>query len=882
MGEVMTEFRSLTWRSLLPLVLGIAVFVGGCASSSTSPSAEESATLESTTFEVADETAVSLRSLDLEEAASGSLLALRGDGPLVWTSYRDGDGVLVIELPNTIVDPSVTSFTVREGLVSEVDVMAEADAGRPLTRLRVSTRSESEHTVTSTGDVIEIRLLPLGAETELMAAVDGDRQADAIDTQGKLEPLPEYGSEVAEPVVIADAATDASSPEAAKETGMATAPGVGLGTPDDPWVGTKPQGIQATRLDSVTVKQVGTASEVLLSGDGGFEFSSFMLEDPPRFVLDLHGVADLTPQSLYTVDGADLSQVRVAQFQSRPIHVARVVLDLEGNLTPRVIAGDGGLTIRLGETPPQPLAMAEVPAAAVAADDQPGGDLPVEVAAELPAEPIRIEAVTAAMVPEERSPIVLDSESLATQDVLPPTEDAWVGEISQSLVSDVALFEAQDAEIPTPAMVGQPEAGSGSGFPSTVMEGQSKQYYGETMSLSLKDADIKDVLRSFAKISGLNVVVQPGVRGSVTVELESVPWDQALEQILKVNQLGMVLEGNILRIAPVTVLRQEAQEEARLRAAQTRSQPLRTVIKRLSYANARDIMTLMTARSSGVRVMSSRGKISVDNRTNTLIIKELPTYMDTVISIIEHLDSPEPQVMIEARIVETVKSLSRTLGIEWGFLGFADQAHGTTTGLQFPATATGAGGVNLLGGGNAGVLGLSLSNLTGSFNLDMTLQAFESQGLVNVLSAPRIATLNNERASIQSGLQIPVQTVRNNTVTVQYINATLRLEVTPQVTAEGTILMDISVQKRQPDLAFAVVGATNAPINTKEARTSVMVRDGGTTVIGGIYEISADKGEDRVPGLANIPILGSLFRNSRKTQENKELLIFITPRIIQF
>jgi type IV pilus assembly protein PilQ len=251
-----------------------------------------------------------------------------------------------------------------------------------------------------------------------------------------------------------------------------------------------------------------------------------------------------------------------------------------------------------------------------------------------------------------------------------------------------------------------------------------------------------------------------------------------------------------------------------------------------------------------------------------------------VIAIIETLDTPEPQVMIEARIVETSKRFSRTLGISWGFLGEASPELGTNTGLEFPNNINADGGVNLLTGGDNAFLNLTLGNVLNSFVLDARLQAAEDEGLINILSAPKVATLNNQSASIQSGLQIPVQTVANNTVTVQFVNATLELQVTPQVTAEGTILMDINISKREPQLAFAVQGAANAPISTKEASTRVIVRDGGTTVIGGIYEVSSDQGEDRVPGLANIPIIGHLFRNKRRTDENEELLIFITPRVI--
>jgi type IV pilus assembly protein PilQ len=237
--------------------------------------------------------------------------------------------------------------------------------------------------------------------------------------------------------------------------------------------------------------------------------------------------------------------------------------------------------------------------------------------------------------------------------------------------------------------------------------------------------------------------------------------------------------------------------------------------------------------------------------------------------------------MIEAKIVETTKQFSRSLGISWGFDAISDPAHGNTTGLEFPSHGTVDGGVGLLTGGANGFIDLTLGNILDTFALDARLQAAESEGLVSVLSAPKIATLNNNPASIQSGVQLPIQTVANNTVTVQFVNATLRLDVTPHVTAEGTILMDINVQKREPQLAFVVPGASNAPISTKEARTRVIVRDGGTTVIGGIYKVSNDQGQDRVPGLSNVPLLGHLFKNRRVRNENDELLIFITPRVIK-
>jgi type IV pilus assembly protein PilQ len=412
----------------------------------------------------------------------------------------------------------------------------------------------------------------------------------------------------------------------------------------------------------------------------------------------------------------------------------------------------------------------------------------------------------------------------------------------------------------------------------TVGQQGERTYVGEPIDLKVTNADVTDVLRTFAQLSGLNIVVQPGVTGTVTAEMENVPWDQALEQVLKINKLGYELEGNVMRIAPTAILRDEAKERQELSAARALAVPLRTIMKPLSYARAYDIASLLKTGEAGL--LSQRGSVIVDTRTNTLIIKELPNYLDTVIAVIEQLDTPEPQVMIEARIIETTKNYDRNLGIRWSFKGVADAAHGNTTGLIFPNNGNVTGNVDVHGS-SGDLLGIHLGNVLNSFTLDAALQAAEDEGLVHILSAPKVATLNNQRASIQSGLQIPVQTIANNTVTVQFVNATLRLDVTPQVTAEGTILMDIDISKREPLVAFLVPGATNAPISTKDAHTRLVVRDGGTAVIGGIYKVTNNDAQNRIPGLANIPILGNLFKNRSRSDSNEELLIFITPRVIK-
>jgi type IV pilus secretin PilQ/predicted competence protein len=835
------------FRGALSLLALGAMMSAGCSSAAPAPRAD----LQPAPSVAATESPkapVRLTSILLREGAPGVRLDVQADGPLVWTSYRDSDGGLVVELHDTTPAEGVMDLAPSEGLLASLVVQEDRSGDRPLTRLAIRGRDEFEYNLASEDRVLELRLVPTAASTQEVA-----RTEPVVAEQ----PLP-----LDEPVAPAVSARAAAAPAA--------------GTPDQPHQGPAPGGTPAARLASVSVS-ADDPDTVTIVGDGEFSYATFRLENPERFVVDLYGVLNASARPVVMSAGAVVDRVRVAQFKPVPEPISRVVFDLKSAATPRIASGPSGLRLSFGaeasavaSTLVQDFSQAppESPARVAVADDL----------AEEPAPPV----AAPALVPDaEPEPVVVAASPRPETPPVAPTVAPPAVRAAQPPPSDVTLFEAADVREPEPTTAQQPVAPA---FGSTTLGGGEKTYVGEPISLSLKDGDIKDVLRSFAQISGLNIIVQPGVNGTVTVELDSVPWDQALEQILKINGLGMQLEGNILRIAPVATLRAEAEEEQKLKQAQSLSIPLRTVIRRISYAEATDIASILQRQGGagvGGSLMSQRGSVTVDERTNTLIIKELPGFMDTVIAVIENLDTPEPQVMIEARIIETTKRFQRSLGVEWGFDAISDAAHGNTSGLVFPNNGTANGGVSLLTGARNGFLDVRLGNILNTFNIDLAIQAAESEGLINVLSAPKVATLNNQSAEIQSGLQIPVQTVANNTVTVQFVNATLRLQVTPHVTAEGTVLMDINVQKREPQLAFAVVGATNAPIATKEAKTKVIVRDGGTTVIGGIYKVSSDHGQDRVPGLANIPLLGRMFRNNRRNDENEELLIFITPRVIK-
>lgn len=866
------------------LVVGLTALWLGCALASVASAARPGAQPAADSG-VLSRDPLKIRSLDLREGAPGLFLDVMATGPVVWTSFRDADGRLIVELPNTEPAQGVTGLNPAEGLVAAVGLERDVRANRPVTRLTIRTRQPVEHSLAAEGGHLEVSLSPLGDGGSPLAARpatlrEPDPPAAAVHDPGPLpaEPARARTPEIEErPVRLASLDPLGPGPEPTPlpdPSPRPQEPAQPTGTAEDPVVAPPPSGAPATRLEGVEVISTDQGTVLKVAGDGEFRYSFFSLDNPERFVIDLDGVVNQSRRSAVQVGSDIVERVRIAQFKPFPDPVSRVVFDLNRASVPRLERTSDGVLVTFDGEPmaaiddggrrAEELETVEVAEGTMAGAEDPSAT--AEAAGEG-------EPVASIQGGEEGVSLEMEGAREAPRVASPPAGDELeVFEAAREPQAEPGPGRIR-REQPTPAAA-VPTTGS---FEVQTVGESETRYVGEPIDMSVREADVVEVLRMFAQISGLNVVIQPGIRGTVTVELNNVPWDQALEQVLKINGLGFELEGNILRIAPVGQLRREAQERQELEQAKALSVPLNTILRRLSYANATQVATLL--RSQG-GVLSQRGSVIVDRRTNTMIIKELPDFMDAVIAIIETLDTPEPQVMIEARIVETTKRFSRTLGIRWSFLGEASAELGTNTGLEFPNNIDADGGVNLLTGGDNAFLNLSLGNVLNSFILDARLQAAEDEGLINILSAPKVATLNNQQASIQSGLQIPVQTVANNTVTVQFVNATLELQVTPQVTAEGTILMDIDISKREPQLAFAVQGATNAPISTKEATTRVMVRDGGTTVIGGIYEVSSDQGEDRVPGLANIPIIGHLFRNKRRTDENEELLIFITPRVI--
>jgi type IV pilus assembly protein PilQ len=410
------------------------------------------------------------------------------------------------------------------------------------------------------------------------------------------------------------------------------------------------------------------------------------------------------------------------------------------------------------------------------------------------------------------------------------------------------------------------------------------RFSGTPVSLDFQGADLRAVLRTFADISSLNVVIDPSIQGTVDVSLRDVPWDQALDIILRANRLGYSVDGTIVRIAPLTVLADEEAQRQKLAEAQALAGELSTVTRTLSYSRAEQVQPLLTA-----TVLSQRGSITTDTRTNTLIITDLADRLRRATELLAKLDQPEPQVEIEARIVQTTRNFARQLGVQWGFAGRAAPELGNTLPLAFPnqaaiGGATGAADgasnvVNLGVGGATSAVGLALGAINGALSLDVAISALESQGNLRVLSTPRVATQNNIAAEIIQGAEIPIQTVANNTVTVSYRDAALSLRVTPQITSAQTVIMDIIVANSSPNFGRVVNG--NPQIDTQRATTKVLVSDGETTVIGGVYISRESASQDRTPAMYRLPLLGWLFKRDVVEDSSAELLIFITPRIIR-
>jgi type IV pilus assembly protein PilQ len=850
-----------------------------------------------------------LRDLEVRSTAAGAEVAVKGDRPPTFTVFRLSDP------DRLVIDLSSTDAT---------GVKGHYDGTGPITGVVASQFSDAKASV---GRI----LVTLERATQYDVRADGNRVVVAVSREGAAAPV------VAAAPAAAPRASVPAAAVAAADAAVEAPPAVA----DEKKVADPARSLTGIAFNGETLR---------VTADGDLErFEVLELENPPRLVVDVHGVT-LDAKVPRKVRSAHLKELRAGAHPDK----VRLVLDMKGAMPAyRAMRSEKGLRVSLSAHASPAVAEAEVAAedsqeAEVLIDGKPVALQPGTEAAPLKAPPaangplVKIEGLTfddaptggkvelklsgsaqyKVERPDARSAVLtLDRASLPKQ--LEQSLDTSALDTPVKMISAFAVPGAgQKVRVVVAAAGGLEEsvvraggltwklkiagvkteaaasAANTAGFTSEATRfaeagaPQRSKYQGKKVSFEFKDIDIHNLLRIIAEVSKRNIVVADDVKGTVTIRLRNVPWDQALELILRSKGLGKEDLGTIVRVAPLRVLEEESSLRAKRAESMKKQEELAVQLVPVNYATANEM-------SQRVKdVLSERGAVSVDSRTNTLIIRDVASNIARARSLVASLDTQTPQVLIESRIVEANTTFSRQLGVQWGGLAQAAPGTGNATGLVFPNTVSVRGGstsdpnegtsgtpnyaVNLpagVGTGAGGALGFVFGSAGGSLALNLRLSALESEGTVKTISAPKVTTLDNNAATISQGVSIPFSQVSAGGANTSFVEARLSLSVTPHITQDGSVLMAISAQNNQPDTA--ATGANGQPaIQRKEATTQVLVKDGDTTVIGGIYVRRGGQSTALVPFFGRLPILGLLFKNHQESENRQELLIFITPRII--
>lgn len=859
-----------------------------------------------------------LRGLDVSRTGSGAQVVVTGTRPPTFTVFRlSGPERLVVDLSSADAT-GIKGHHDGSGPVSGVVASQFSDERASVGRVLLALDKASQYDVRADGNRVVI-------------SVDGAAQPAGSPAEAKrTEPMAEGTTAPApakprEPVVVA--AAEVKPVESASPSKAALPENVVAAEADEREVSNPAQRITAMSFANDTLR---------IRADGEIaRYEVLELADPPRLAVDVFGVGLATRAP--RVNSGALREVRVGAHADK----VRLVLDVRGTMpTYRVDRASRGLEVVLGGAVARKAPSAPSPEAVAAVSEvEPLRPAPVKAESSALVEVkdvrfeeslaggrivMRLSGATAWKVdrPDPRS-AVLTLENARLPKKLERSLDTSALETPVKMISafsvpgegsKVRLVVAADGAIEEKVSqnggtlswrldvkgvkteevaVAQRTAGFTTEAPAYAAEGvpQQARYRGKRVSFEFKDIDIQNLLRVIAEISKKNIVVADDVSGKVTIRLRNVPWDQALDLVLRTKALGKEEFGNIIRIAPLKTL----EEEARLRQERKKSlqqqEDLMVNLIPVNYAVAGD----MAARVKDV--LSERGSVTVDQRTNVLIVKDVRSNTERARSLVRSLDTQTPQVLIESRIVEANTSFSRSLGVQWGGQARAGQATGNSTGLIFPNNVAVTGGVagaapglpdnpnfavNLpvgVGQGVGGAMGFTFGSAGGALQLNLRLSAAENEGTVKTISAPKVTTLDNNTARISQGVSIPFSQTSAQGVNTTFVEARLSLEVTPHITQDGSVLMSINASNNQPDPSST--GANGQPsIQRKEANTQVLVKDGDTTVIGGIYVRRGATQVNAVPFLSRIPVLGLLFKNNSEVDTRQELLIFITPRIL--
>ncbi|PTL78538.1 type IV pilus secretin PilQ [Vitiosangium sp. GDMCC 1.1324] len=871
-----------------------------------------------------------LRDLKVVQTGAGAQVVVTGTRAPTFTVFRlSGPERLVVDLSSADAT-GIKGHHTGQGPVAGVVASQFSDERASVGRVLVALHQAAQYDVRAEGDRVIISVDGAAAASPV---------AEAKPAEAKVEPVPE--AKPAAEVKPAQAAPLVAKAEPTPAVAPAPQPAAVEPREKKP-AAALPENVVAAEADERDVAHparritgLSFARDTLsIRTDGEVSrYEVLELADPPRLAVDVYGVG--VSARAPRVHSGPLKDVRVGAHSDK----VRLVLDVRDEMPAYRVERKGrGLEVVLGgKVARKPAASADTPEKVVA-ENEPLRAKPVDAQ---PA-PVEVKDLTfdesdsggrvnlklsGAVVwkverPDPRSAVLslenaklprrlersLDTSALETPVKMisafsVPGEGNRVrvvvaadGAIEEN-VSQVAgglSWRLSVKGVKTEEVaVTQRTAGFTAEAPTYASEGapQQARYRGKKVSFEFKDIDIQNLLRVIAEISKKNIVVADDVSGKVTIRLRNVPWDQALDLILRTKSLGKEEIGNIVRVAPLKTLEEEAKLRQERKKSLVAQEELLVNLVPVNYAVASDMATRVKD------VLSERGTVTVDTRTNVLIVKDVRANIEKARALVRNLDTQTPQVLIESRIVEANTSFSRELGVQWGGRASASPTTGNPTGLIFPNSINVAGGVegtangvetnpafavNLpvgAGIGSGGALGFTFGSAGGALTLNLRLSAAETEGVVKTISAPKVTTLDNNTARISQGVSIPFSQVSASGANTTFVEARLSLEVTPHITQDGSILMTINAQNNQPDPANT--GANGQPaIQRKEANTQVLVKDGDTTVIGGIYVRRGSTQSNSVPFLSKIPVLGLLFKNHRERDERQELLIFITPRIL--
>jgi type IV pilus assembly protein PilQ len=800
--------------------------------------------------------------------SDGSAIVIEATEPVAYAVSKPDPLTLLIDLRNVSVANAANQVERRGAIAGVTLEQTSAVDGRAVARVRLALARPASHKIRSARNTIRV--------------------------------------ELSSPAKTAPVAVQTPPPAAAAPVNAETPGTTGV--------------TEATVIDRVVAAAYGDGVAVTLGGNG-YLAPAGVAESrdlPRRLVLDFPGVSPKAPAQT-PVEGGLVRQVRVAANSRDPL-VTRVVMELSAGVTYHVErSGEAGRDLAVIFEPAQVNTMVMVaPDETAAAPPTPEAPLTLEQAlanaasltpTDAPApDPFSALQLNRSQVAERVSPSTQTARALVGPPARPQAAQRTApARSSSTAVRDVPAARQPEAAAPAPRAARQdvaqplqqapaPQAPASPAQQQQIAGAQDKKYTGHPITMDFQGVDLRSVLRTFAEISGLNMVIDPDVQGTVDMILTDVPWDQALEVILRGNSLDYTVDGTIVRVAKIETLKKEQEAKQQLAKASADAGALAVRTFSLSYAKAMAAAPLVKR-----AVLSARGDVQIDERTNTLIITDLPARLDTVSQLLGTIDRAEPQVEVEARVVQTTREFAQAVGIQWGLNGRVAPELGNTPPIAFPnrgtlggrtggtqgptgdpragALETASNAVNLAVPGASSAIGLALGSINGAFNLDVALSALERSGKGRILSTPRLTTQNNIEAEVAQGVQIPIQTVANNTVTVSFKDAVLVLKVTPQITAAGTVIMRITIENATADFSRQVNGIP--PIDTQRANTTVQVNDGATTIIGGIFVSQEQTSNERTPMLHRIPLLGWLFRRDSQTDQSRELLIFITPRILK-